>query len=231
MMTTLLRRILAGIVAALSAAVAPQLYADDDAARPAIPLRVVRDRPTVPPALARAHALLQAERPDAAEAAYAEALRDDPANAEALLGLAADHRGQPALAERRYRQALVADPRNVDAEAGLLNLSGAADPARTESRLKQLLAAHPDAAAAHFALGNLLAARDRWADARLSYLRAHAADRGNPDYLFNLAVSLDRLRQAAAARAGYQAALAARERLAGGFDPAAAQARIAALAP
>ncbi|MBW7901602.1 MAG: tetratricopeptide repeat protein [Rhodocyclaceae bacterium] len=215
----------------IALAIAAPAQAGDGAA--AIPLHVVRDRPTVPPALARAHALLRAERPDAAEAAYTEALRDDPANAEALLGLAvaADHRGQPALAERRYRQALVADPRNVDAEAGLLNLNGAADPARTESRLKQILAAHPDAAAVHFALGNLLAARDRWADARLSYLRAHAADRGNPDYLFNLAVSLDRLHQARAARAGYQAALAARERRAGGFDPAAAQARIAALAP
>ncbi len=196
-----------------------------------IPLRIVRSRPTVPPALARAHTLLQAGRLDDARRAYDDALRGDPGSSEALLGLAvvAARRGQVALAEQRYRQALAADPQNVDAEAALIGLRGGADPARAESRLKQLLAAHPEAAVVHFALGNLHAAQARWNEARLSYLRAHAADRGHPDYLFNLAVSLDRLHRQAAARAHYQAALDALAARTGGFDPASARARIAAL--
>lgn len=196
-----------------------------------IPLRIVRNPPTVPPALARAHAMLLAGRLDDARRAYDDALRGDPGSSEALLGLAvvAARRGQVALAEQRYRQALAADPQNIDAEAALIGLRGGADPARAESRLKLLLAAHPEAAAVHFALGNLHAAQARWNEARLSYLQAHAADRGNPDYLFNLAVSLDRLHRLAAARTHYQAALDALAARTGGFDPATARARIVAL--
>lgn len=212
-------------------AAAPAHASDNNAAD--IPLRIVRERPAVPPLLAQAHALLRAGKVEAAADAYARASQDDPASADALLGLAviAERSGDFALAEQRYRQALAADPRKVDAEAGLLNLVGGSDPGGSESRLKELLAAHPGGAVAHFALGNLHAASARWAEARLSYRRALAADRGNPDYLFNLAVSLDRLHRPTEAGAAYRAALAALARRGGGFARETAEARIAALTP
>jgi len=163
-----------------------------------------------------------------ARAEYDRALRADPLSRDALLGLAAlDTRvGDYNRAAANYGRVLELDPRDPDAAAGLIGLRGAVDPVQAESQLQNLLAAQPDAAILHFALGNILATQARWADAQQSYFRAVAAEPENPDYEFNLAVSLDNLHKESLALEHYQRALALAASRTAGFNKSQAEARI-----
>lgn len=106
-----------------------------------------------------------------------------------------------------------------------------ADPQTAESRLKSLLSAQPESAALNFALGNLYARQNRWPEAQQVYFNAVAADGDNPDYLFNLAVSLDHLRQPRLAGQHYRMALEAAARRPAAFDPAGVEKRLGELPP
>ena len=75
-------------------------------------------------------------------------------------------------------------------DAGLIGLRGGADPVQDESRIKLLLRQEPDAAHLYFALATLYVAQDRWAEAQQAYFDAFRRDAANPDYAFNLAISL-----------------------------------------
>jgi Flp pilus assembly protein TadD len=88
-----------------------------------------------------------------------------------------------------------ADPQDTVAMSALINNRGQIDPGAAESRLKSLSAAQPDLAAPHFALGNLYARQGRWNEAQQAYFRAYNAEQDNPDILYNLAISLEHLRQ------------------------------------
>jgi MSHA biogenesis protein MshL len=125
-----------------------------------------------------------------------------------------------------YLRALEADPKDARAYAALTLLRPAADMQQDESRLKILLAEQPDSPDLHFALGNLYTRGARWAEAQQAFFRAHAVERGNPDYLFNLAVSLDQLHQPRLAAQYYRQALAAAVRQPAGFDSARIEARL-----
>lgn len=140
---------------------------------------------------------------------YETALERDPLNRDALLGLAAlDTRQQNYLgAEARYMRLLEMDPRDPYAHAGMLSLRGQQDAVAAESRIKNLLAQRPDANVLHFTLGNQYAAQGRWPEAQQAYFKAYASEPTNPDYAFNLAVSLDHLRQPRLALEYYQKAL------------------------
>jgi tetratricopeptide (TPR) repeat protein len=169
----------------------------------------------------------------AARGEYQQALRDEPSNRDALLGLAAlDVRGgRYETAEALYLRALQIDPRDSQAQAALIALrSGRADPLVTESRVKSLLAADPAAHALNFTLGNQFAQQNRWAEAREEYFKAYAAEPDNADFAYNLAISLDHLRQAKGALEYYQRALALAEKRGASFDLQAARARAAQLA-
>ena len=69
-----------------------------------------------------------------------------------------------------------------------------------------------------FALGNLYAQQGRWSDAQQVYFRAVGAAPDNPDYVYNLAIGLDRLNQGKLALGYYQRALALAQDKAVGFD-------------
>ncbi|MDR3054604.1 MAG: tetratricopeptide repeat protein [Zoogloeaceae bacterium] len=171
---------------------------------------------------------------EAARAQFFNLLKTDPHHLDALLGLAAIalRQNEPETAWRFYQTAWTAHPQDARVQAGMLALLSAVgqlDPQRAESRLKNLIAAQPQAAAPHFALGNLLAAQTRWAEAQAAYFEACRLDRHNPDYRFNLAVSLDALRQSRLAATHYQAALTAAETAPANFDTAEARARLTAL--
>ena len=164
----------------------------------------------------------------ASRTAYQQALAEDPANRDALLGVAAlDVRaGKVEVAEATYLRLLQANPRDAHAQAGLIALrSGRIDPIAAESRVKTLLAANPGAHALNFALGNQLAAQGRWPEAQQEYFKAAVADPDNPDFAYNLAVSLDHMRQARQARDYYLRAVALAEKRGASFDLAAARAR------
>lgn len=168
----------------------------------------------------------------AARANYEEVLREEPANRDALLGLAAlDVRAaRYEAAEALYLRLLQADPRDAEAQGALLALrAGRNDPLATESRVKSLLAADPDAPALNFTLGNQLAQQNRWAEAHQEYLKAYAAEPDNADFAYNVAVSFDHLHQSRQALEYYQRALALARQRGASFDLAAAQTRAAQL--
>lgn len=200
---------------------------------PESPIRLSRGRPALDPQLGSAYEALRDERLDDARRNYEAVLRSDPKNADALLGLAcvASRRGEVEQAESYYLRTLESDPRNVEAQAALLNLKAPSDPALSESRLKNLLAGQPDSPALNFALGNLFARQNRWSEAQQAYFRASGAQPENADYLFNLAVSLEHLRQPRLAAQYYQMALNAAGTHGIAFDRAQVQRRIQELQP
>jgi tetratricopeptide (TPR) repeat protein len=175
----------------------------------------------------------QAGRFDSARTSYAQVLREDPAQRDALLGLAAiETRAQRLdLAESYYQRVLRLDPRDPYAHAALLALrSGQIDPVLAESRLKSLIATEPDASVLQASLGNQYAQQGRWAEAQQAYFKAHSADPENADYAYNLAVSLDHLRQTRLAAEYYRRALTLAEKREASFDRSMARSRAQALA-
>ena len=167
-----------------------------------------------------------------ARSAYEEALREEPENRDALLGLAAiDQRsGRLEAAEATYRRLLSADPRDPHAHAGLLSLrAGAIDPVAAESRVKNLLADDPRAHVLHFFLGNQFARQGRWPEAQQQYFKAFSADAGNADYAYNVAVSLDHMRQQRLALQYYERALALAGARGASFDATLARQRVSQL--
>ena len=169
----------------------------------------------------------------AARSEYQQAVREETGNRDALLGLAAlDVRaGRYESAEALYLRVLQVDPRDAQAQAALIALrSGRSDPLATESRVKTLLAADPSAHALNFALGNQLAQQNRWAEAQQEYFKAYTAEPDNADFAYNLAVSLDHLRQPRQALDYYQRAIGLSEKRGASFDLTAARLRATELA-
>lgn len=191
-------------------------------------VRVTPSGPRVDPNVERGWSALQAGDLARAREAYLQALRANPRDRDALLGLAAiDTRTQDfASAEARYTRVLELDPRDAYAQASLLALRGQADPVQTESRLKNLIAQQPDSTVLSFSLGNQYAAQRRWADAQQAYFAAMSGDPENPDYAYNLAVSLDHLRQPKLALEYYLRALSLAGSRPVGFNTAQVEARV-----
>lgn len=174
--------------------------------------------------LGNAHAAYQAGQLEEAQRLYTQAAAVTRST-DVLLGLAAiavaQNREQDAV--QHYREILAREPRNAAAQAALLDLSGSDDRLASESRLKTLIDRDPSPQL-YQTLGNLYAEQQRWAEAQTAYFEAYRGAPGNADYAFNLAVSLDMLRQRAVALTYYEKALAL-----GGvhrFDRAQAEARV-----
>lgn len=162
-----------------------------------------------------------------AEQLYRERLHTDPKNADVLsaLGTLALRAGRPEEARRFFRDALAADPKHEFARAQLLSLIAETDALNAESTLQTLLAEQPDSASLHFALGSLYAKTGRWKEAQNAFYQAYTLDTRQADILYNLAVSLDHLRQPRLARQFYEQAASATQSGVASFDPALAQRR------
>jgi tetratricopeptide (TPR) repeat protein len=166
----------------------------------------------------------------AAARLYETARIADPGRRDTLLGLAAValKRGDLPRAYDYYAQVLKAQPRDPVASAALFSLTEA-DGESGAARLRLLLDAQGDAPYIHAALGSWYARRARWADAQQAYFDAARLDSSNPDYSFNLAVSLEHMGQASTALGYYQKSLSLRAQHGAGFDVTTAQDRIRAL--
>lgn len=138
---------------------------------------------------------------------YNKVLKDRPDNRDALMGLAAIDviNQRPAEAYRRYRQILISRPDDIDARLAIINLKGLQKD--NESLIKLMLQNQPDSAELYSSLGNIYAAQQRWAEAQQMFFEAFRRANSEADYALNLAVSLDQLGQARAARDYYQKAL------------------------
>ncbi|RCS56569.1 tetratricopeptide repeat protein [Parvibium lacunae] len=218
-----------------SAPVAPvpasPLVAPASAAPPAAAsrLQIQRALPADNP-LERGYQALQAGQWALAESAYQQALQVDGRNVDALNGLAAVaiQQKQPELAAQYVQRVLQLDPRNPYAQSltSLLRPAGAND----ESQLKLLASTSgADGAAANFTLGLQLGRQGRWHDAQEAFFKAHTQDGTHPDYCFNLAVSLDQIRQRQLARQYYSKALMLAKTRPAQFDTAVATQRLQSL--
>ena len=101
------------------------------------------------------------------------------------------------------------------------------DPATRQAFRDELLAI----ADTKLVLGNWYARQQRWGNAQQAYFEALRRAPHNADYAFNLAVSLDRMGQAQAARTYYENALELAASGGATFDATAVRERVVQLAP
>ena len=175
-----------------AAATAPAVATPDSP-----PLFQRSERPATSGAYAAAYQALREQRLQAAVAQFEQLAARHPNDSEVHKGLALalSRSGDSQGAAQAYLTALAIDPRDPVSQAGLLLNAGNADPAGSLSRLRHLVDAQPQLAILHYALGTLLARSGNWPEAQDAFFSAHRLEPDNAAYAFNLAVSLEHLRQ------------------------------------
>lgn len=200
-------------------------------------LQITRNanRASVNPDVLAGYAALQAGDLDRAGQSYDRALQSEPANRDAMLGAATVllRLDRTDAAEAYFRQLLRLHPNDSYATAQLAALTARGDPVGALSQVNSLIAREterPENSAGGgtlaFVQGNQLAAQGRWPEAQQAYFNAHRADPGNADYCYNLAISLDRIREPRLARDYYRKAIDLSKGRITGFDVARAQTRL-----
>lgn len=170
-------------------------------------------RQTVPPSLQyqleQAYAAYQGRDLEAAKQLYQAVLRQQPKNRDALLGIAAlaQQQGHPDHARAYYHRVLHLYPDDAVASAGLISLQQQAPSFEQEQDLLNKLEKQATAHWLHFALGNLYSRQGRWREAEEAYFEAYRHNPQHPDYIYNLAVSLEHLNKARTALRFYEEAL------------------------
>jgi tetratricopeptide (TPR) repeat protein len=219
-----------GIAAPAQRPPAPAAAPEAATSRPSELAPIAVNPPTlvVDPLIEQAYQAFERNDLTGARNGYLRVLAREANNRDALLGLAAiDVRNENYdAAEARYLKLLEMNPRDSYAVAGLVALRSQIDPVASESRLKNMLATQPEAAHLHFTLGNQYARQSRWAEAQAAYFKAYSADPENPDYAFNLAVSLDQVHQENLALEYYRRALDLASRQPANFNRGQTQTRI-----
>jgi Flp pilus assembly protein TadD len=188
---------------------------------------------SVPTLLQTAYQQLQQGNLQQALSNYQNLWQSQPNNPDVLLGLAATQLqlGNPSQARQHYNQVLKLNPQNPFARAGLLQTLPQ-DPTSHEQELLALQQTYPALPSLQFALGNLYASQQRWHEAQSAYFNALAQARRDtstsvsPDYAFNLAISLDQLKQTRSALEYYRLAAELNNQSAANFDPAVLRQRI-----
>jgi hypothetical protein len=144
-----------------------------------------------------------------AQQRYQHIIEHAPYNRDALLGLAAIAVAQKKNNEamRYYLQLLQIDAQDDVAHSGVLSLSDMGSGPEVETELTAFAQRYPASSAMNFFLGTFYANHQQWPKAQRYFFKAYSLDNQNAHYAYNLAVSLDQIKQIAAALQYYQQAL------------------------
>jgi tetratricopeptide (TPR) repeat protein len=158
--------------------------------------------------LREAYAAYQRGDDEVALAKYNAVLEVDPNNRNALLARAAINvqKNRIADAMRDYRTLLTANPKDSLAMTSLIAIANYS-PEQSETQLKLMIRDEPDSPYLNFALGNVFGAQNRWQEAQGLYFTALENNPDDPNYAYNLAVSLEHIARPKVAIAYYQRAL------------------------
>jgi tetratricopeptide (TPR) repeat protein len=168
---------------------------------------------------------------DAAKSIYESVLKEEPDNRDAHLGLGAIaiNNNDRKNAYSHYVHLLELNPDDPLALNALIGLSNNADLVKDESAIKLLIQKEGNVPYLYFSLGNLYAKQQRWASAQQAFFDAYRLDTTNPDYVINLAISLDQLGQHNAALDYYKTAIELSKISSTRFDTVSVNSRILAL--
>jgi tetratricopeptide (TPR) repeat protein len=158
--------------------------------------------------LTEAYAAYEAGDIDKARRQYQQVINLDPENRDALLGRAAIHvyDNQFENAITLYQKILLSNPKDDLAMTSLISVANV-DPQTGETEIKRLLNEMPDSPYLHFALGNMFGNQNRWPEAQSQYFKALQYKPNDPNYAYNMAISLEHMDQASSAISYYQRAL------------------------
>ena len=158
--------------------------------------------------LEQAYAAYQQGDNATALAKYNQVLAEDGDNRNALLARAAINAQNNNIAAsiRDYQKLLLANPKDSLAMSSLISVANIS-PQKSESQLKHMIRDEPDSPYLNFALANVYGAQNRWREAQSHYFIALENNPTDPNYAYNLAVSLEHIAQPKAAIIYYQRAL------------------------
>ena len=158
--------------------------------------------------LQEAYSAYQQGKDQLALAKYNQVLGLDPGSRNALLARAAINiqNNNMDAAIRDYQTLLVANPKDSLAMSSMTAVANYS-PQQSESLLKLLIRDEPDSPYLNFALGNVYVAQNRWPEAQGQYFTAFQNNSNDPNYAYNLAVSLEHINQPKVAILYYQRAL------------------------
>jgi Flp pilus assembly protein TadD len=185
---------------------APPAAKEGVAFRAAVPARTLNVIKTTPAKhLEQAYAALQNGNLAQAAQDYALALKKNPQERDALLGLAyiAHQQGLRDNALDYYQQVLRQDPSNEIANAAVLALDVRLDPVTVSGKARDLMERQPDSLAATTTAAAALAKDGNLPEAAKLFARAQRMDPRNPMHTYNYAVALDRMGQVALAAEQY----------------------------
>ena len=166
-----------------------------------------------------------------AKSFYLDVIKTEPDNRDAHLGLAAlaTLDNDRSSAYSHYVHLLELNPADALALNSLVALSNNPDPVSDESVIKTLIQKEGDLPYLHFSLGNIYAKQLRWAEAQQAFFDAYRLDTTNPDYVVNLAISLDHIGQYGTALDYYKTAIELSENNQARFDSGSVNNRILTL--
>ena len=140
---------------------------------------------------------------------YNRVVTDDPQNRNALLARAAINvqSDNNVKAIKDYQTLLIANPKDSFAMSSLISVASIS-PSKSEFQLKQMMRDEPLSPHLNFVLANIYGTQNRWQEAQNHYFKALENNPDDPNYAYNLAVSLEHIAKPKVAIVYYQLALA-----------------------
>ena len=155
-----------------------------------------------------AYAMYQRGENTVALEKYNRVLVVDPKNRNALLARASIQvtNNDRNSAIQDYQTLLIENPKDSLAMSSLITVAGLS-PSQSESQLKEMIRIEPLSPHLNFALGNVYGSQNRWHEAQSLYYKALNNKSNDPNYAYNLAVSLEHISKPKSAITYYQRAL------------------------